>query len=355
MNIEYIDINKIIPYEKNAKRHPEEQVVKIANSLREFGFQQPLVVDKDNVLVIGHGRLLASKRLKYKEVPVVKADSLTEEQIKALRLADNKTAESDWNVGLMNEELEEILDIDMTDFGFSLNFNDDEEDEDNEEEDTRDPSCQHNVFENQELRQFPTNSFYGMPEMQPTNTVGDKMLRFMDWKECDNPSEYIAHFYYDDYKFMAAWRNPEKYISRLRKFKAVVSPDFSLYTDFPRALQILACYRRQWCGAYWQSLGIDVIPDVVWGDKESFAYCFDGIPHGGTVAVSTVGVRNDSDWNNKDGDLFKAGYDEMMNRLEPKTVMLYGAMIEGLDGNIIRVPSYYEEKRRRRWEEAQVN
>lgn len=355
MNIEYIDINKIIPYEKNAKRHPEEQVVKIANSLREFGFQQPLVVDKDNVLVIGHGRLLASKRLKYKEVPVVKADSLTEEQIKALRLADNKTAESDWNVGLMNEELEEILDIDMTDFGFSLNFNDDEEDEDNEEEDTRDPSCQHNVFENQELRQFPTNSFYGMPEMQPTNTVGDKMLRFMDWKECDNPSEYIAHFYYDDYKFMAAWRNPEKYISRLRKFKAVVSPDFSLYTDFPRALQILACYRRQWCGAYWQSLGIDVIPDVVWGDKESFAYCFDGIPHGGTVAVSTVGVRNDSDWNNKDGDLFKAGYDEMMNRLEPKTVILYGAMIEGLDGNIIRVPSYYEEKRRRRWEEAKVH
>ena len=346
MNVEYIKTELIKPYKKNAKKHPDEQIRRIAESIKQFGFQQPLVVDKDYVLVIGHGRLAASKKLGIKEVPVVMADSLTDEQINALRLADNKTAESEWDLNLLTESLEEIVNIDMSDFGFTIDTAAEEE-----EEDTRDPSCQHNVFENQELRQFPTNSFYGMPEMSPTNTVGDKMIRFMDWKECDNPAEYIAHFYYDDYKFISAWREPDKYLDRLRKFKAVVSPDFSLYTDFPRALQILSCYRRQWCGAYWQSLGIDVIPDVVWGDKDSFDYCFDGIPKGGTVAVSTVGVRRDAKWNNKEGDLFKAGYDEMMNRLKPKTVILYGTMIDGLEGNIIRVPSYYEEKRRRVWEE----
>ena len=342
MNIEYIKVENIKPYAKNAKKHPEEQVRRIAKSLEEFGFQQPLVVDKHNVLVIGHGRLAASKKLGIKEVPCVRADSLTDEQIKALRLADNKTNESDWDLELLDAEIGDILNIDMTDFGFELDLGEEEE---YEEEDERDPSCQHNVFENQELMQFPTNSYYGMPMIRPTQTVGDKMIRFMDWKECDNPAEYIAHFYYDDYKFISAWREPDKYIERLRKFKAVVSPDFSLYTDFPRALQILSCYRRQWCGAYWQYMGLDVIPDVVWGDKDSFDYCFDGLPSGGTVAVSTVGVRRDNEWNNKEGDLFKAGYDEMMKRLKPKTVIVYGDMIDGLEGNIIRVPSFYEQKR----------
>lgn len=193
------------------------------------------------------------------------------------------------------------------------------------------PSMQHFSFENQELMQFPTNSFYGIPEMEPTQTVGDKFLRFCDWKSVDDYENYIAHFFYDDYKFINAWRQPDRYVDRLKKFKAVISPDFSLYTDFPRALQILSCYRRQWLGAYWQYLGIDVIPDVIWGDKESYEYCFDGIPKHSTVAISTVGVRNDSEWNNKTGDLFKAGYDEMIRRLEPTSILLYGSLIDGLE------------------------
>ncbi len=345
MVVKMVRTAMIKPYKQNAKRHPAEQVQRIARSIEEFGWQQPLVVDKNNVLVIGHGRLKAAKQLGLKEVPVVCAEDLTDEQIKALRLADNKTAESEWDEGLLKVELNDILDIDMTEFGFDLDLG--EEDVDFtplEYDDPRDPSCQHNAFENQDRMQFPCTSYYGMPEMAPTQTVGDKMLRFMDWKEVDDPENYIAHFYYDDYKFISAWREPDKYIERLKRFKAVVSPDFSLYTDFPRALQILSCYRRQWCGAFWQAQGLDVIPDVVWGDKESFDYCFDGIPKGGTVAVSSVGVKNDEDWNNKEGDMFRAGFEEMKKRLEPTTILWYGAMIDGCEGNIIRVPSYYELK-----------
>lgn len=343
MIIEMLSTAEIVPYRLNAKKHPPEQVDLIANSIREFGFQQPVVVDANNVLVIGHGRLAAAKKLGMKEVPAVRASALSEGQIRALRLADNKVAESEWDFKLLEEDLKGISDFDMGDFGFDLSM--DEGDDGNDRGyDERDPSCQHNAFENQDLRQFPCTGFWGIPEMAPTHTVGDKMIRFMDWKECENPAEYITHFYYDDYKFINAWRNPDKYIDRLRQFKAVVSPDFSLYTDFPRALQILSCYRRQWCGAYWQSLGIDVIPDVVWGDKDSFAYCFDGIPAGGTVAVSTVGVARNKYWNGKEGDMFRDGYEEMMRRLEPETVIFYGDMIEGMPGNIIRVPSYYEEK-----------
>lgn len=343
MKILMMRTSMLRPYEKNAKTHPAEQVSRIARSIEEFGWQQPLVIDKDNVVVIGHGRLMAAKKLGLEKVPVVKADNLTDEQIRALRLADNKTAESSWDDGLLRLSLDEITDIDMTDFGFNLDFDDDLDNGD-DDIDFRDPSCQHNVFENQERMQFPTDSFYGMPIMAPTQTTGDQMLRFMDWKEVSDPENYIAHFYYDDYKFISAWREPDKYLDRLKKFKAVVSSDFSLYTDFPRALQILSCYRRQWCGAFWQSQGIDVIPDVVWGDEKSFEYCFDGIPKGGTVAVSTVGVANDKQWNDKESDMFRSGYNEMLKRLEPTTILFYGTMIEGCEGNIIRIPSYYEQK-----------
>ena len=120
MQIFDIDINQIKPYEKNAKKHPAEQIGRIANSIREFGFRQPLVIDKDDVLVIGHGRLAAAKRLGYESVPCVRADDLTEEQIKALRLADNKTNESDWDIDFLNIELDDITDIDMSQFGFDL-------------------------------------------------------------------------------------------------------------------------------------------------------------------------------------------------------------------------------------------
>lgn len=349
LEIEYTKIENIRPYSKNARKHEKEDVTAIVNSIKEFGFNDPIAVWGDkNIIVEGHGRYEACKILGIEVVPIIHLDNLTDEQRRAYALAHNKTAElSSWIDDVLNEELSDIVDIDMTDFGFDIDFGDEDDDIDFEkEEDDRDPSCQHNVFENQEVMQFETHNKYEFPEMSPTQTVGDKMARFCDWKEIDNPEDYIAHFYYDDYKFMSAWRDPNKYIDRLQQFKAVISPDFSLYTDFPLALQILSCYRRQWCGAYWQSLGIDVIPDVVWGEKKSFEFCFDGIPKGGTVAVSTVGVKNDKEWNNGIGSLFKEGYDEMLNRLEPSTILFYGDMIEGLEGNIIRIPSFYEERRK---------
>lgn len=119
MQIEYIPVDCIQPYERNAKKHPPEQVEQIANSIREFGFKQPLVVDAKNVLVIGHGRLMAAKLLEMVEVPCVRADDLTPEQIKALRLADNKLNESAWDFDLLDTELAELDGLfDMTDFGF---------------------------------------------------------------------------------------------------------------------------------------------------------------------------------------------------------------------------------------------
>lgn len=120
LRIEYLPLDALKPYSRNAKKHPDEQVEHIANSIREFGFRQPLVIDRDGVLVIGHGRLLAAKKLGLKTVPCVRAYDLTDEQVKALRLADNKTNESAWDDDLLNLELDDIFDLDMEDFGFDL-------------------------------------------------------------------------------------------------------------------------------------------------------------------------------------------------------------------------------------------
>lgn len=340
--VKRVDIKKLVPYEHNAKIHSEEQIKKLAESIKQFGFISPVLIDEDLNIIAGHGRVKAAVEAGLLEVPCVTVEGLSEAERRAYILADNRLSEfGKWDLDMVQFEIGNLEALDLNFDISSLDFPEPKI----ESVDLRDPSCQHNAFENQDREQFPCNSYYGMPEMEPTQTIGDKMLRFMDWKEVEDLSEYIAHFYYDDYKFISAWREPDKYIDRLKQFKAVVSPDFSLYTDFPRALQILSCYRRQWCGAYWQSLGIDVIPDVVWGDKESYSYCFDGIPSGGTVAVSTVGVTNNKEWNGKEGDLFRDGYNEMLNRLKPKTILFYGDKIEGLDGNIIVIPSYYAQKR----------
>lgn len=120
LKIEYLPVDMLKPYSKNAKVHDSIQVSHIANSIREFGFRQPIVIDKDNVIVIGHGRLLAAKELGLETVPCARADDLTDEQIKALRLADNKTNESEWDIDLLNVELDNIFDIDMEQFGFEL-------------------------------------------------------------------------------------------------------------------------------------------------------------------------------------------------------------------------------------------
>jgi hypothetical protein len=120
MKVEYLSPDELVPYGKNAKEHPPAQVERIANSIKRFGWQQPIVVDRNKVVIIGHGRLAAAKLLNLEKVPVKFEDDLTDAQVKALRLADNKTNESDWSENLLAEELAELdIDgIDMSEFGF---------------------------------------------------------------------------------------------------------------------------------------------------------------------------------------------------------------------------------------------
>lgn len=113
-------IEEIKPYEKNPRKN-DNAVDAVASSISQFGFKNPIVIDKDGVIVCGHTRYKAAKKLGLDKVPCVVADDLTDEQIKAYRLADNKVSElAEWDIDLLGEELDGIFDIDMSDFGFDL-------------------------------------------------------------------------------------------------------------------------------------------------------------------------------------------------------------------------------------------
>lgn len=124
MKIIYKNIDELIPYENNPRIN-DEAVEYVKNSIKEFGFKVPVVIDKDNVIIAGHTRIKASKELGIKDIPCIIADDLTEEQVKAFRLADNKVSEkSMWDYTKLDEELESILDIDMSIFDFDINNDD---------------------------------------------------------------------------------------------------------------------------------------------------------------------------------------------------------------------------------------
>lgn len=133
--VEWLEINSLNPYENNARKN-DATIPYLKNSIQRFGFRVPLVIGKGNVVVCGHTRLKAALELGMEKLPCVRADDLTDAELKAFRLADNKVQElSGWDFEKLDAEMEQLkidFDGDMVDFGFDAGFNDDEEDDDKE-------------------------------------------------------------------------------------------------------------------------------------------------------------------------------------------------------------------------------
>ncbi len=175
-------------------------------------------------------------------------------------------------------------------------------------------------YENLQKRIFQGTGPYDIPKLRPTFCDCENWISFNYAKGCEEPSIHGIHFFIDDYQFNRVWAQPDVYTPMLKKFSAVCTPDFSTFTDFPKAIQIYNHYRKHWLGAYWQSNGLAVIPTISWSNHDSFKWCFDGEPVGSCVAVSSVGTQVHPD----SRDLFMDGYMEMVKRLRPKQIIMYG-------------------------------
>ena len=146
----------------------------------------------------------------------------------------------------------------------------------------------------------------------------------------EGQTDKIVHFFLDDYKFEVLWKDPEPRVEKLKEYRAILSPQFSMYTEMPVAVQIHQTFKNRWCGAYFQSKGLKVIPSLIWGEADTFWFSFDGVDEGSVVAVSTVGMRTEK-------QLFMAGYKEMLRRIKPKAIICYGEPFREMEGKLIVV------------------
>ena len=181
------------------------------------------------------------------------------------------------------------------------------------------------------LGEFSLVGSYDVPKLMSTNLNNRIQWIPFNCVMSDRQREHHGvHFFIDDYLFQRVWNDPRRYAQMLSDYQAVMTPDFSMYTDYPVAVQIYNHWRKHQLGAYWQSLGLVVIPSICWSDHESFDWCFDGEPVGGTVAVSSVGTQK----NPQARILFLDGYSEMMDRLKPHKVIFFGDIPKECTGNI---------------------
>ena len=337
LKIEYMALDNLKPYEKNARKHQEADLSTIKASISEFGMSDPIGVwGKDNIIVEGHGRYLACKELGIDNVPVIHLDHLSDEQRRAYALAHNKTAEmSEWDFGLLGDELADILDIDMSDFGFDIP---EEEEEQEQEEKHNEAERTGNAYNLSEYDEDNTAGYYQMPVLEPCNYIPDDIIGF-NYALTSKNKDCGIHFYIDDYQFERIWAQPQLYLEKLSEYQCIFTPDFSLYTDMPIAMKIWNTYRSRLIGQIAQRMGMLVIPTVSWCEEATFDFCFDGLPRGATLSISTIGVKQD-DYN---FNLWKAGVDEMIKRLKPKTLLIYGGEIEDIDYGNTKV-IYFENK-----------
>lgn len=189
---------------------------------------------------------------------------------------------------------------------------------------------------------------YDMPLVRKQQ-ININKIEFLDYTKTkthdDENAQKTVHFFMHDWKFDKVYDKPYDESEKLKQYYALLTPDFSLFTDMPLALQIQSVFKNRWCGAYWQSQGIKVIPTVAWGDERTFEFCFDGIEQGSVVAVCTYYRENCE-------DDFMPGYNEMLKRIKPSTVICYDEPFVSMKGNIKSfLPTQYEWIEKLDWKE----
>ncbi len=342
---ENVSIEKLIPYKNNAKIHDEKQIEQIAKSIKEFGFINPVLIDENYQIIAGHGRILGAKRLGMEEVPCLFVENLTDKQKRAYILADNRLTElGKWDKELLKVELEALndVDFDIALTGFELeDFIDFSDIGDEYYGDERERT---NKAYNLDLVNYVdmTNDFWQMPVIENDGYVPTDLTGF-NYAKTKKDKNTGIHFFVDDYQFERVWNNPEKYVGILADYDCILSPDFSLYMDMPMPMKIWNVYRSRQVGAYYQSRGLRVIPTISWAEKETFEFCFKGIPKGSIVAISTIGVKQNEDARK----IWEDGVAEMIRQIEPSTIIVYGGKLEFDYGDIEVV--YFENKVTERW------
>ena len=186
---------------------------------------------------------------------------------------------------------------------------------------------------------FMRNTFssigkWGIPLVRkqtfPTDAI--QLIACSDTRANDNKENRKKgiHFFVDDYRFSGIYDHPDRSLERYAQYAFLLTPDFSTYADMDLWRQLENVAKNRWVGAYWQNKGLTVIPTISWSNSRSFEFCFDGVEQNAVVAVSTLGCRRAS-------IAFLRGYEAMLNKLEPQTIICFGEPFPEMYGNIVFV------------------
>ena len=193
------------------------------------------------------------------------------------------------------------------------------------------------VFRNNPLflrNEFETEGKYQFPRIkrQNINLSDVQLISAADAKYNDRKENRAKglHFFVDDCRFEGAYSNPEKYLEKVSQYSFACTPDYSTYANMNIWRQIESIAHSRWCGAFWQSQGVLVVPTVSWSTPESYEFCYDAIEKGCIVAVGMIGCKHAK-------EEFLDGYTEMLRRIEPTAVICFGSPFKEMEGNIITV------------------
>ena len=185
----------------------------------------------------------------------------------------------------------------------------------------------YDVFRSFLVENADYDGYYELPVVRTSDQLPDKVITFSKAmsKTWDDFDCWVV-FYEHDRNFERLWNKPRQYLDKLKKFKGIISPDFSLYRNMPLIMQMWNTYRSRAIAVWLQNNGVEVIPNVRFGDERTFSFCFDGIEENKTVAVGTHGCIK----RKEDKIFFKIGLARMVQRLLPKTIIVYGSVPDGI-------------------------
>lgn len=188
---------------------------------------------------------------------------------------------------------------------------------------------------------YETDGKWGIPlvKKQELDTGDIRLLACSDTRANDVEVNKMCgvHFFVDDYRFNGIYNTPQKSLKRYSQYAFLLTPDFSLYSDMPLWRQLEGVAKNRWVGAYWQEQGLIVIPTISWGTSQSFEFCFNGVEKNATIAIGMIGCKG-----NRLG--FMHGYNEMMERLKPEKIIVFGTPFPEMKGSIVATD--YRESRK---------
>lgn len=179
----------------------------------------------------------------------------------------------------------------------------------------------HDVFRSFLVKNATYDGEYEIPKIHTSNLIPEKVISFSKAISSKDYNQWISFYEYDT-KFECLWRTPHKYLPIIKRFQGIISPDYSLYYDMPLCMQVWNTYRGRALAHWLQGNGVEIIPNIRWGDERTFETACLGVESGKTIAVGTHGCIKTVEGKR----MFIEGFDYVLNRLKPKTVLVYGRM-----------------------------